>query len=174
MKVGGTAFKASLVPQKNSYSAGETVTVTWGANNGYFTADSCVCITMSDNYGRSFDYVLAESVPARGGSCSVALPDVNVGNVDVDFVTAVRSMRGGIIKVEEIGGVAYTLTTLSPEKGGGFNITGATGIYEVKGENGNRKGENGEGNAVYDLLGREVYNPSGGVYIVNGKKFIVR
>ena len=83
-------------------------------------------------------------------------------------------MRGGIIKVEEIGGVAYTLTTLSPEKGGGFNITGATGIYEVKGENGNRKGENGEGNAVYDLLGREVYNPSGGVYIVNGKKFIVR
>jgi hypothetical protein len=36
------------------------------------------------------------------------------------------------------------------------------------------KGESGEGNAVYDLLGREVYNPSGGVYIVNGKKFIVR
>ena len=90
-------------------------------------------------------------------------------------------MRGGIIKVEEIGGVAYTLTTLSPENGGGFNITGATGVEDVKGESGNGKGENrerkgecGEGNAVYDLLGREVYNPSGGVYIVNGKKFIVR
>ena len=36
------------------------------------------------------------------------------------------------------------------------------------------EGESGEGNAVYDLLGREVYNPCGGVYIVNGKKFIVR
>ena len=62
-----------------------------------------------------------------------------------------------------------------------FCITGGTGIYEVKGESGNgkgengeRKGESGEGNAVYDLLGREVYNPCGGVYIVNGKKFIVR
>ena len=73
------------------------------------------------------------------------------------------------------------LTTLSPENGGGFNITGATRVEDVKGESGNgkgengeRKGESGEGNAVYDLLGREVYNPSGGVYIVNGKKFIVR
>ena len=186
--VGGTAFNASLTPQKNTYSARETVTVTWGVNSNYFTKDSRVRITMSTNYGRSFDYVLAESVPAREGSCSVELPDVNVGSVDVDFVTATRPMRGGIIKVEEIGGVAYTLTTLSPATGGGFNITGATGIYEVKGEptvdasqsgnwkgeNGERKGESGEGNAVYDLLGREVYNPIGGVYIVNGKKFIVR
>ena len=179
--VGGTAFKASLVPQKNSYSAGEAVTVKWGVNTNYFTKESRVRITMSANYGKSFDYVLAESVPATDGSCSVELPDVNVGDVDVDFITAVRSMRGGVIRVEEIGGVAYTLTTLSPENGGGFNITGATGIYEVKGESGNgkgengeRKGESGEGNAVYDLLGREVYNTSGGVYIVNGKKFIVR
>ena len=179
--VGGTAFNASLTPQKNTYSARETVTVTWGVNSNYFTKDSRVRITMSTNYGRSFDYVLAESVSATDGSCAVVLPNVNVGAVDVDFVTAVRSMRGGIIKVEEIDGVAYTLTTLSPENGGGFNITGATGIYEVKGEptvdasqSGNRNGENGEGNAVYDLLGREVYNPSGGVYIVNGKKFIVR
>ena len=186
--VGGTAFKASLAPHKNNYSAGETVTVTWGVNSNYFTKDSRVRITMSANYGETFDYVLAESVPATDVSCAVVLPNVNVGAVDVNFVTAVRSMRGGIIKVEEIGGVAYTLTTLSPENGGGFNITGGTGIYEVKGESGNGKGENGErkgeqavgasqsgdGNAVYDLLGRKVYNQSGGVYIVNGKKFIVR
>ena len=45
---------------------------------------------------------------------------------------------------------------------------------KVKGESGNGKTESGEGNAVYDLQGRMVYNPSGGVYIVNGKKFIVR
>ncbi|MBQ5895183.1 MAG: hypothetical protein IIW75_01290 [Bacteroidaceae bacterium] len=124
--VGGTAFKASLVPQKNNYSAGETVTVTWGVNSNYFTKDSRVRITMSANYGKSFDYVLAESVPATNGSCAVVLPNVNVGSVDVDFVTATRSMRGGIIKVEEIGGVAYTLTTLSPENGGGFTVTGGS------------------------------------------------
>ena len=33
-------------------------------------------------------------------------------------------MRAGIIRVEIIDGAAYTLTTLSPENGGGFNITG--------------------------------------------------
>jgi len=165
--VAGTEFTASLSPAKDVYAAGESVMVKWGANNGYFTADSRVCITMSDNYGRSFDYVLAESVPARGGSCSVALPDVNVGNVDVDFVTAVRSMRGGIIKVEEIGGVAYTLTALSPEQGGSFCVTGATGIDEVK-------GESGEVKTVYDLQGRMMENPINGIYIINGKKAIVR
>jgi hypothetical protein len=193
--VAGTEFTASLSPVKDVYTAGESVTVEWGVNNSYFTADSRVRITMSANYGETFDYVLAESVPATDGSCTIVLPNVNVGAVDVDFVTAIRSMRGGIIKVEEIGGAAYALTALSPEQGGSFCITGATGIYEVKGESGNgkgemgkvkgesgngkgengeRKGESGEGNAVYDLLGREVYNPSWGVYIVNGKKFIVR
>ena len=122
--VGGTAFNASLTPQKNNYSAGETVTVTWGVNSNYFTKDGRVRITMSANYGETFDYVLAESVPATDGSCAVVLPNVNVGSVDVDFVTATRSMRGGIIKVEEVGGVAYTLTTLSPKNGGGFTVTG--------------------------------------------------
>ena len=122
--VGGTAFNASLTPLKNSYSAGEAVTVMWGVNSSYFTKESRLRITMSANYGKSFDYVLAESVSATDGSCAVVLPNVNVGSVDVDFVTATRSMRGGIIKVEEIGGVAYTLTTLSPENGGGFTVTG--------------------------------------------------
>ena len=179
--VAGTEFTASLSPVKDVYTAGESVTVEWGVNNSYFTADSRVRITMSDNYGESFDYLLAEAVPALDGSCSVELPDVNVGNVDVDFVTAVRSMPGGVIRVQEVGGTAYTLTALSPEQGGSFCITGATGIYEVKGKSGKVKGEigngkteSGEGNAVYDLLGREVYNTSGGVYIVNGKKFIVK
>ena len=172
--VAGTEFTVSLSPAKDAYTAGESVTVEWGVNNSYFTADSRVRITMSDNYGESFDYLLAESVPASNGSCSIELPDVNVGNVDVDFVTAVRSMPGGMVRVEEIGGVAYALTALSPEQGGSFCITGATGIYEVKGEGGNGKSESGEGNAVYDLQGRKVYNPSGGVYIVNGKKFILR
>ncbi|MBQ2290178.1 MAG: hypothetical protein II249_05875 [Bacteroidaceae bacterium] len=172
--VAGTEFTVSLSPAKDAYTASESVTVEWGVNNSYFTADSRVRITMSDNYGESFDYLLAEAVPALDGRCSVELPDVNVGNVDVDFVTAVRSMPGGVIRVQEIGGAAYALTALSPEQGGSFCITGATGIYEVKGESGNGNSDSGEGNAVYDLLGREVYNTNGGVYIVNGKKFIVR
>lgn len=125
-----TPFDASLSPAKNSYTAGETVTVKWGVNHSYFNTESCVRITMSADYGETFPYVLAESVPATDGICVVTLPNVNVGNVDVDFITAVRSMRGGIIRVEEIGGIAYTLTTLTPENGGGFNVTGAEVIKE--------------------------------------------
>ena len=122
--VGGTLFNASMSPAKNSYSAGEQVTVSWGVNSDYFTEDSRLRITMSTDYGKTFSHVLADSVSALDGSKAVTLPDINVGNIDVDFKTATRSMRGGIIRVEEIGGVAYTLTTLSPENGGGFNITG--------------------------------------------------
>ena len=122
--VGGTAFNASMSPAKNSYSAGEQVTVSWGVNSNYFTADSRLRITMSTDYGKTFGYVLADNVPALDGSKAVTLPDINVGNINVDFKTATRSMRGGIIRLEEIGGVAYTLTTLSPGNGGGFNITG--------------------------------------------------
>ncbi|MBO7194055.1 MAG: hypothetical protein J6V47_07200 [Bacteroidaceae bacterium] len=172
--VAGTDFSASHSPMKDVYTAGEKVTVKWGVNNAYFTADSRVRIKMSDNYGKSFDYLLAESVPARDGSCNVELPDVNVGNVDVDFVTAVRSMPGGIIRVEEIGGAAYALTAISPEQGGSFNITGATGIDEVKGESGNVKTENGEVKTVYDLQGRKVATSSKSIYIINGKKVIIK
>ena len=123
--VGGTAFNAYISPEKNSYSAGESVTVKWDVNNSYF-GTQMLRITMSADYGETFPYVLAESVPATDGSCTVTLPSVNVGNVDVDFVTATRSMRGGIIRVEEIGGIAYTLTTLSPANGGGFTVTGGS------------------------------------------------
>ena len=172
--VAGIDFSASHLPMKDVYTAGEKVTVKWSVNNAYFTADSRVRIKMSDNYGKSFDYLLAESVPARDGSCNVELPDVNVGNVDVDFVTAVRSMPGGIIRVEEIGGAAYALTAISPEQGGSFNITGATGVEDVKGESGNVKTENGEVKTVYDLQGRKVDTPSKSIYIINGKKVIIK
>ena len=168
--VGGTAFNASLTPQKNNYSAGETVTVKWGVNNSYFTSKSRLRITMSANYGETFDYVLAESVPAMEGKCEVVLPDVNVGSVDVDFVTAVRSMRGGIIRVEEIDGIAYTLTTLSPENGGGFTVTGGsdTGVPVVDVPGASLL-------PVYDLCGRVVNDVSlPGIYIRGGKKVLIK
>ena len=122
--VGGTAFNASMSPAKDCYSAGEQVTIIWGVNNDYFTEDSRLRITMSTDYGKTFNYILADNVPARDGNKVVTLPNVNVENINVDFKTATRSMRGGIIRVEEVGGVAYTLTTLSPKNGGGFNING--------------------------------------------------
>lgn len=128
--VDGTVFNASLSPASNSYGTGDNITVNWGVNTNYFKDDSRLRITMSADYGKTYPYVLAESVPATDGECVVTLPDVNVGNVNVDFKTATRSMRGGIIRIEEINGIAYTLTTISPNNGGGFTVTGGSSIPE--------------------------------------------
>jgi hypothetical protein len=48
-----------------------------------------------------------------------------------------------------------------------FRLDGTTGIREVK-------GEDGEVKTVYDLQGRKVENPAKGIYIVNGKKVLVK
>lgn len=122
--VGGTAFNATLTPAKSQYTAGEQVTVSWGVNENYFTADSRLRISLSTDYGKTFKYVLAEDVKALDGKCVVNLPKVNVGKLDVDFTTATRQMNGGIIKVEEIGGSAFTLTTLDPNSNNSFTVTG--------------------------------------------------
>ncbi len=181
--VAGVSFDATLSPMKSSYSAGEEVTVSWGVNRDYFTADSKVRVTLSDDYGKSFKYTLVESVPACDGSCTVVLPDVNINSTEVPFGEIYRSMRAGIIRVEEVGGVAYTLTCLTPENGGGFLVTGgsdvpppATDILFSKDD------ADGTNYIVYDLAGRVVaeshsgvdLNLAPGVYIVNGKKIIIR
>ena len=134
--VGGTAFKAAIVGEKTAFTAGEKVTVEWGVNEDYFTADSRLRITMSDDYGKTFEYVLAESVEALSGECTVTMPNVEVGQVDVDFSTAVRKMNGGVIKIEEIGGNAFTLTALDPSTDKGFtldntSITSYIGTYKM-------------------------------------------
>ena len=46
-----------------------------------------------------------------------------------------------------------------------------TGIEEVFNE---VKGENGKVKTVYDLQGRKVENPTNGVYIINGKKVVIK
>lgn len=114
-----------------------------------------------------YSNVLAESVPALDGCCDVELPGVNVGDVDVGFITAVRPMRGGIIRVEEIGGAAYTLTAISPELGGSFNVVGGveTSIISLL--------DVPVSERVYDLQGRVVKNPASGIYVVDGKKVMV-
>lgn len=171
--VPGTEFAASVSPSKESYAAGEEVTVVWGVNKGYFTGSSRLRITMSTDYGATFGYVLAESVPALDGRCVVRIPDVNVGNVEADFITAVRSVPGGVIRVEEIDGIAYTLTALSPEEGGSFNVSGGTetSIETVSPEYGI--------STIYDMSGRRILaegtgNLVPGIYIIDGKKVVVK
>lgn len=170
--VPGTEFSASLSPKKNEYNAGETVTVKWGVNNALFTSESKVRITMSADYGKTYGYVLAEDIPAQNGQASIKLPYANVGNIDVDFITATRQMRGGIIRIEEKDGIAFTLTTDSPEKGGGFTIVGAeeTDIPSLLPTPANTED-------IFDLHGRKVSRPDTicpGLYITKGKVVFIK
>ena len=48
-----------------------------------------------------------------------------------------------------------------------FRLDGSTGIDEVK-------GQSGEVKTIYDLLGRKVQIPSTGIYIIDGKKALIR
>ena len=124
--VAGDSFSAALSPTKEAYTTGETITVNWGVNKDYFTADSKVRISLSTDYGKTFNYVLAEAVAALDGTCTVMLPNCNIGTVAVDFGTATRTMNGGVIKVEEMGSGVFTLTALDPNTDKGFTVTGAT------------------------------------------------
>lgn len=172
--VAGTSFSASLSPQRASYTASEDIQVRWEVNKNYFTKDSRLRITMSTDYGKTFKYVLADGVNALDGQCSVKLPGVNVGQVEVDFTTAKRMMNGGVIKIEEVDGVAFTLTSFDPMDGKSFIVTGGvdedidedetTGIMPVA------KGKVSA--SVFDLQGRRVEEPVKGLYIINGKKVI--
>ena len=86
----------------------------------------------------------------------------------------------GLYKAEMKGGVwlnnankAYLPVSALPASAQGaasFSFRfgeGTTSISEVK-------TENGEVKAIYDLQGRRVENPSKGVYIINGKKVLVK
>ena len=55
-----------------------------------------------------------------------------------------------------------------------FDEGETTGIDELEGENGKLKGENGEVKTIYDLQGRVVENPTSGIYIIDGKKTLVK
>ena len=168
--VAGTPFKATIDANKDGFEVGEQVTVKWGVNTAYFTADSRLRITMSDDYGKTFKHILAEDVKATEGQHTVTMPDVYVGEVEVDFTTAKRKMKGGIIKVEEMGGAAYTLTVLDPNEDKGFTLNGtSTEIENVE------TTDNGQQTTViFDLAGRRVENPTKGLYIVGGKKMIFK
>ncbi len=113
---------------KSSYKAGEKVTLKWGVDKRIFGEDSKVRILMSDDFGQTYKYVLAEGVP-NNGSCEVTIPPISIGRKeqyripveggkDIVFTTGL-----GLFKIEVIDHIAHTISENNPMKDvSGFSI----------------------------------------------------
>lgn len=171
--VAGTPFSATLSPNKTHYSAGESVQVKWGINSSLFDSNTRVRITMSDNFGKTYDHILAEGIPAKNGSCEVVLPLLSFGELNQTFGKGNRNVRPGIIRIEIEGGIAYTLTCTSPENSGaagGFTMSGGTPTSI-------QRPHITTTDAIYDLNGRlikqgatQISDLPTGIYIHKGQK----
>ena len=84
-----------------------------------------------------------------------AADDISVGDVDIKITNTVLSRQDGTTYKPADCTATVTVTEVP------------TGIDDVKGENGEMK-------AVYDLQGRKVEVSSEGLYIINGKKVVVK
>ena len=174
--VGGTPFTASLTPSKDHYRAGEKVTVNWGVNTSYFNSNSKLRITLSDDFGETFKYVLAENVPALNGKYEITLPNISFEKISKTFYFDSYDVNPGIIRVEEMQGNAYTLTSYSPEGSGatgGFIMSGGTPTNITP-------TTSTPPSPIYDLSGKivrrsatDLNNLAPGVYIYKGKTVIV-
>lgn len=111
--VNGTAFQI-LNPNKTSYNAGEKVTLRWGADTNIFGKDSKVKISMSDDFGQSWKYVLVPET-ANDGSEEITIPHIELGRKQH---TSNISSGLGLIKIEVIGHIAVAISNHHPVNGG--------------------------------------------------------
>ena len=76
-------------------------------------------ILLSDDWGQTFKYTLAEEVE-NNGNCEVTLPNINIGEIEVG--SAKLKVNAGIIKVEVIDRLAFDITEKAPSARGGFIV----------------------------------------------------
>ncbi|GIM51630.1 hypothetical protein CAPN004_06600 [Capnocytophaga cynodegmi] len=123
----GKPFKITS-SMKNNYKGGEDVQLTWSVDEQIFNKNtSRVRILLSDDFGKTFKYTLAASTE-NDGNHTIKLPNVSVNTIA--FGEQKWNINAGIIKIEEIDGIAYALTTFDP-KVGGFTITRDPSLPEI-------------------------------------------
>lgn len=119
-------------------------------------------------------YSLVEMKVKNSSKSHNAHIDYNLGSISLHNTIAEQTIQfvegeNAFYLYGQVGRTIY-LTSLTVTKTGE-----ETAIDEVKGENGEVKGENGEVKAIYDLTGRRVDAITApGIYIVNGKKVLVK
>ena len=106
--VGGTPFKITTISKSSRYfKRGKEVTINWQVDKNIFGEDSKVRILFSDDYGKSYKYVLADGIP-------------NNGKATVIFPTQAKGWKGGdlfvegLFKIEVLNHIAYAVSSDTP------------------------------------------------------------
>ena len=125
-----------------------------------------VSIALSTDEGATFG--TPKTICPRGSaySAAVVLPDGTLGvYYEENGLFGGYTMRFVRFSLDWASDGKYKFTADAPFYP--IKSTNPTAIEEVKNENGKVKG-------IYDLQGRKVENPGKGLYIINGKKFLVK
>ena len=107
--VGGTPFRITNVSKSsaNKFKYGKETTIFWDVDKNIFGEDSKVRILFSDDYGKSYKYVLADGIP-------------NNGKATVIFPTQAKGWKGGnlfvegLFKIEVLNHIAYAVSSDTP------------------------------------------------------------
>jgi len=100
----GTPFRITNITVENKLGRckrGENVTLHWNVDKKLFASDSKVRILFSDNYGKTYDYVLAEGVP-NSGQATVIFPQAKGWKGYAGYVE-------GTFKIEVLDHIAYAV-----------------------------------------------------------------
>lgn len=173
---------------KSLYKGGDKVTIYWDVDQEVFQSDSKVRILLSDDFGQTFKYVLADDVP-NNGQYEVTLSNVKIGKVSLPKLPS--TYRGGVIKIEVKDHIVYALSHSIPfeyyEWGddtgqfiptGGFEVAlnpnlapfALTGITNHPADDSLRRKIK-----YYTLTGQPVEHPTKGIYITDeGKKVVFK
>ena len=107
--VDGEPFEITNVNMRNlpNYNIGREITFTWKPCTQIYGKDSKVRILFSDDYGKTFKYMLADDVP-NNGSYKLMMPYLTVNDVNYEgwpsFTTG-----GGRFKLEVKGEIACSI-----------------------------------------------------------------
>ena len=107
--VGGTPFRITSTSKSSAgkYKRGKEVTINWTVDKNIFGEDSKVRILFSDDYGKSYKYVLADGIP-------------NNGKATVIFPAQTKGWKGsnlfveGLFKIEVLNHIAYAVSSDTP------------------------------------------------------------
>ena len=107
--VGGTPFRITNVSKSsaNKFKYGKETTIFWDVDKNIFGEDSKVRILFSDDYGKSYKYVLADGIP-------------NNGKATIIFPAQTKGWKGGnlfvegLFKIEVLNHIAYAVSSDTP------------------------------------------------------------